>query len=646
MTSEERTPSVAVRLQIIIVSVVCLFAALFARLWYLQVISGSTAHSVAIDNGVRNIYIPARRGLILDRNGNVLVGNVQQMVVDVNSQVASRDPAVSSRLAALLGMTVPQLNAALRDQQYSPYAPVPVKTDPTPDQILQISENPHRYPGVSIGQQWVRVYSPAGAQAANIVGYVGRITASQYKALAPQGYRPDSTVGQTGIEASYQSALRGRPGVEKVQVDAQGNVLSVLQTIPPVPGQNVRLSIDGSVQAAAVNALAQETAIKRTQVDTDGSGNYRAASGAVVVEDPTNGQIIALATYPTYNPALFAKGITEAQYAQLTSPASHYPLEDRAVGGQYFPGSTFKLVTATAGLTSGVITPTSLYHDVGGGITVGGHFFANDGHQSFGNVALPFAVTVSDDAYFYNIGETLYDQQSRYGPNVFQNTAYSYGFARPTGIALPGEATGYVLTPQQKLSLHQRYPAAYPYGTYYTGDAIQSAIGEEDVAVTPLQLANAYSAFANGGTLYQPAMALDAESSNGKVTERYQPRVLGHTPALTAADRQAMIAGFVGVTSNPQGTAYGSFGKTNYPIQVAGKTGTAQVVSGIAHTSPAYKQPTSVFASFAPAAAPQYVVDCFIPQGGYGAAAAAPVVRQMYDVLFHQPVLATPLSGY
>ncbi|HET9077593.1 MAG TPA: penicillin-binding transpeptidase domain-containing protein, partial [Acidimicrobiales bacterium] len=437
MNPPERRIS-AVRLRILMVCVLCMFAALFARLWFLQVIGGPSAHVVAADNGVRYIYTPAPRGLILDRNGHVLVGNTEELTVDVDRQAAARQPGMLAKLAPLLGMTLNQLRAALQNQQYSPYAPVPVMTNPTADQVLQIQENPQRFPGVSVGRELVRTYSQAGAAAANIVGYVGRITAGQYKTMKAQGYRPDSMVGQTGIEAAYQSVLRGKPGVKEVEVDASGHVLGTLRTIPPVPGQNIRLTIDGTVQLAAVRALAQETAIKRTQVDTDGSGNYRSNTGAVVVEDPHNGQLLALATYPTYNPALFAGGITQAAYAALTSPASHYPLDDRALGGQYFPGSTFKLVTATAGLESGVITPTSLYHDVGGGITVGGHFFANDGHQSFGYVALPFAITVSDDAYFYRIGQTLYDQQSRYGTDTFQHTAYSYGFGHPTGLGLAG----------------------------------------------------------------------------------------------------------------------------------------------------------------------------------------------------------------
>lgn len=646
MSSNSSGTTSEVRLRMLLVCAVGLFAALFARLWFLQVINGPSGHSVAINNGIRYVYGHAPRGLILDRNGKVLVGNVEEPTIEVSASVAAKQPRMVARLAPLLGMTVPQLMSAVNNLQASPYAPVPVMPDATPEQILHIQEYQSQFPGVTVGTQSVRSYSTLGKAAANIVGYVGRIDAAEYQKLKLQGYRPDSMIGQSGIEASYESVLRGRPGVTEVEVDAQGNVLSTLARTAPVPGQNVRLTIDGSLQAFAENTLAQETAIKRSQIDPDGSGPYRSSTGAVVVEDPQNGQILALATYPLYDPSLFVGGITKTNYAALTSPSSHFPLDDRAIGGQYFPGSTFKLVTATAGLTSGVITPTSLYDDVGGGITVGGHFFANDGHQSYGYVALPFAITVSDDAYFYNVGETLYNSPSRYGSNYFQKVAGEYGFTKLSGIKLPGETTGYVLTPQEKAHLHQLYPKAYPFGSYYTGDAIESAIGQDDVAVTPLQLANAYAAFANGGTLYQPSLALDAESVTGQVTNTYGPLTLGRTPALTAADRQAMISGFVGVTSNPLGTAYGSFGKTGFPIQVAGKTGTAQVVSGIPHTSPVYKQTTSVFASFAPASAPRYVVDCIMPQAGYGADAAAPVVRQIYDVLFHQPVPATPLSGY
>ena len=643
---DPQAPSpVAFRLRLIRVVAGVMFAALVARLVVLQIATGPGSQVVAAANFVRTIYTPAPRGEILDRNGNVLVGNVEVPVVIVDRQVVAPNPAEISSLAVLDGVSVTAMKAAINNNQYSPYSPVTVMVDPTPQQMLYIQEHQGTFPGVSVSTQPQPYYTKLGNSAANILGYVGQITAAEYKVLGPKGYQANAQIGQTGLEAAYESVLAGKPGVEKVAVDATGRVVSVISTAPPVPGYNIRLSIDGTVQTAATNALAQEIAIKRKQVDTDGSGLYRATGGAVVVEDPNNGKILAMASYPTYNPSWFIGGISTAHYATLTSPASGSPLENRAIAGQYFPGSTFKLVTATAGLKSGVITSNSYFNDVGGGITVAGHFFANDAHQSFGEVNLPFALTVSDDAYFYNIGGTLYTNPSKYGANYFQNIAGQYGFGRYSGIDLPGEAAGYVLTPAEKAKLHAQNPVAYPFGSYYVGDASESAIGQDDVAVTPLQLANAYSAFANGGTLWTPSLVLDAQTAAGQVVTTYSPVKLASTPPLSAVDHQAMVQGYTGVTANPLGTAYYSFGATNYPIQVGAKTGTAQPVSGIPHTSPLYKQYTSVFTSFAPASSPQYVADCFISQAGYGASAAAPVVRQVYDVLFHQPVLATPLSG-
>ncbi len=645
-TVDPQAPSpVAFRLRLIRVVVGVMFAALVARLVVLQIATGPGSQVTASANYIRTIYTPAPRGEILDRNGNVLVGNVEVPVVTVDRLVVSHDAAEVASLAVLDNEPVSAMLAAINNNQYSPYSPVTVMVNPTPEQMLYLQEHLSAFPGVSVSTQPEPYYTKLGDSAANILGYVGQITAAEYKVLGPKGYQANAQIGQTGLEAEYESVLAGKPGVEKVAVDAAGNVVSVISNTPPVPGDNVRLSIDGKVQEAASAALAQEIAIKRTQVDTDGSGHYRATGGAVVVEDPNTGKILAMVSYPTFDPSWFVGGITTAHYRALTSPSSGSPLENRAISGQYFPGSTFKLVTATAGLDGGVITSNSYFNDVGGGITVAGHFFGNDGHQSFGEVNLPFALTVSDDAFFYNIGGTLYSNPSKYGANYFQQIAGQYGFGRYSGIDLPGEGSGYVLTPAEKAKLHAQNPTAYPFGSYYVGDAIESAIGQDDVAVTPLQLANAYSAFANGGTLWTPSLALDAQTSSGKVVVNYSPVKLGSTPPLSAADHQAMVQGYVGVTSSHLGTAYYSFGATNYPIQVGGKTGTAQPVSGIPHTSPLYKQYTSVFTSFAPASSPQYVVDCFISQAGFGASAAAPVVRQVYDVLFNQPILATPLSG-
>jgi penicillin-binding protein 2 len=623
----------------------CAFLALFIRLAVLEVVYAPAARAVSSAMQVRTIYTTAPRGEILDRNGTVLVGNTVEPVLEALRGDLARNPREVEDLAVLLHRTARQVGSAVDNSQYAPYQPVPIATNPTSSALLYVQEHAAEFPGVTATMQTVPSYTPAGMAAANLLGYVGQITQGEYQQLKGQGYRSNSQVGQVGLEAEYQSALRGKPGVERIEVNSAGKQIGVLSDQPPVPGQNLKLSISAPVQEAAMSALAQEIHLKHHQVDPDGSGLYRATGGAVVVENPTTGHLLALASYPTYDPQWFSGGISQAHYATLTNPASHSPLEDRAISGQYFPGSTFKLVTATAGLTAGVVTANSYFNDQGGGLKIAGHFFHNDSNQSFGEVDLQKALTVSDDAYFYNIGATLFGSPARYGRNTFQHVAAQYGFTRPTGIGLGGESAGYVLTPSQKAALHRQHPKAYPYGNYYVGDAVESAIGQDDVAVTPLQLANAYAAFANGGTLWQPGVVDDTQTATGQVLQALQPHKLGATPPLTSQQRQAMIAGFAGVTTSPLGTAFGSFGPA-YPIQVAGKTGTAQPVSGIPHTSPAYQQYTSVFTSFAPAQSPQYVVDCFIAQGGYGAAAAAPVVRQVYDVLFHQPILPTVLSGY
>lgn len=625
------------------VVVACLFAALFARLWTLDIINAPSAQAAAASNAERTISLPAPRGLILDRNGNVLVGNVDEPVIDVLRQTAIQHPAMEERLSVLLGMTLAQLTRALNNLSVSPYAPVPVLPNASPQQILYVQEHQALFPGVTATTESVRAYSPMGKAAANIVGYPGRITGSEYQRLKSQGYQPTDEIGQTGVEATYERVLRGTPGVEKVAVDSQGQVLSVLSVTPPVPGRNLRLSIDGTIQMAAESALEQGIAAARTTKANSG-GTYRATSGAVVVEDPNNGRLLALATAPQYDPSQFVGGISQAAYAALNNPAAHYPLIDRSIAGEYNPGSIFKLVTATVGINDGIITPTSVFNDNQGGLRVGNQFFANDGHQSYGPVQLPKAITVSDDAYFYHIGETLWNGRATYGGTAFQRTARLYGFASPTGVDLPGESSGYVLTPAQKAKLHAQYPKAYPYGSWYTGDNVQSAIGQDDLVVTPLQAANAYSAFANGGTVWSPKVAMDAETPAGKVVARYTPKAI-HKITYTAAEHASMLAGFSGVTTSPLGTAYGSFGQVHFPVPVAGKTGTAQV-SGVKRGQPGYKQPTSVFASFAPASAPKYAVVCFVAQGGYGASVSAPIVANVYRTLFHLPAPgAAPASG-
>jgi penicillin-binding protein 2 len=620
------------RLTILLVVVGCLFAALFARLWFLQVINAPNAQVAAANNGVEEIYTPAPRGEVLDRSGRVLVGNVNEPVIEVQRQIAEQNPAMISRLAPLLGMTVTQLNTALNNLEYSPYAPVPVLPDATPQEILYVQENPGLFPGVTATTESVSTYSSMGVAAANIVGYVGRIDQSEYQKLKSKGYLPNDQIGIAGVEATYESVLRGTPGVERVQVDSAGQVLAVLSSTPPVPGDNLVLTIDGRIQEAAENAL--QAGLVAARASTHNGVAFPAPAGAAVVEDPQDGTVLALATDPDYNPEEFVGGISAAQYAAYQNPAANQPLLDRTIQGAYAPGSTFKLVTATAGLQYGLITPNSPFDDTGS-IKIGNQTFTNNDGEVLGVITLPTAITESSDNYFNAIGAELWDgyYSSRQFPeDALQQVANEYGLGDPSGIPLPGESSGLIPTPQSVALDYKLYPQDYATGTWYTGDSAQTAIGQFEDLVTPLQLANAYSTFANGGTLWEPRLAEEVKNAAGTVVKAYSSVRKGAV-SLSAADRQAMLAGFQGVVQDPAGTAYGIFTGPLANYDIAGKTGTAQVQG---------KQSTSVFTSFAPATNPQYEVTAILEQAGYGADVAGPVVRQIYDALYNLP--AQPVS--
>jgi penicillin-binding protein 2 len=627
MKTPDAPDTARMRLTIVAVVVVCLFASLFARLWYLQVINATAAQAAAQSNGVRLVYEDAPRGRILDRKGRVLVDNRVSEVVTMSRDTAAREPDVMSRLAALLGVSYDELRHRVNDKRYSPYRPVPLAQDVDKTKIVYIREHAEAFPGVQAIAVAERSY-PYGMLAANIVGYVGQINDRQLASRKKLGYRQGDSIGQAGVEASYEDALRGTPGVTKLQVDSKGRVLVALGGQPPVQGHDVQLTIDIDVQKLAEESLLQGLVAARQNFDKFGTKkNFKAPAGAVTVLDPRDGSVLALATYPTYNPADFVNGISPTKF-QAYQQDPNFPLEDRTIQGQYAPGSTFKLVTAVAGLQTGIITPSSPFDDVGF-LQVGTQKFFNDNKHSYGVVSLPRAITVSSDAYFYNVGAKFWEGRSRFGEDGLQNVARSLGFGSTTGIPLANEAAGRVPDPALNRRLHDANPKAFPFPQWYTGNSVITAIGQGDVAVTPLQMANAYATFANGGTEWQPRIAARVLTQTGKVVQELAPFQTRHID-LPPAMRDPMLAGFEGVVADPNGTAHPAF--IGFPVAqfpIAGKTGTAQVQG---------KQATSVFAAFAPAANPQYVVDAFLEQGGYGADAAAPVVRRIYEGLFGLPL--------
>jgi penicillin-binding protein 2 len=620
-----------VRTSIIGVVVFALFSALFARLWYLQVAAADQFHAAATSNAIREIREPAIRGRILDAQGNVLVDNRVENDITVDRKISDADKRrVLKTLSGLLGVPVAQLEVNLKDPRISPYTAVPVATDVPYDKLAWVAEHKAELPGVRAEAVPVRRY-PNGKLASHLLGYVGEINEDELKTQLPKGaYALGDTIGKSGVEQSYETDLRGRAGVRRVEVDASGRVIRRLGATSPRPGHDIRLTLDMNTQKVAESALFQGLESARHAKDTaykKGFKTLAAPAGAVVVLDATTGSVVAMASQPDYDPNAFVHGIPEATWKAWQDRSSGFPLLNRAVSGQYAPGSTFKLMTAIAGLTAGDISANKTINDSGS------YAYASDPDHPFkgegapGRVDLNHALAVSSDVYFYTVGGDLYYRWKHQQPggDALQATARAWGFGESTGISLPNEAIGRVPDSTWKQQIHDQNPAAFPYADWLPGDNILSAIGQGDVLVTPMQLASAYAAFANGGTRYSPRLADAVYDARGHKMRDLPAIDIGK---VAIPERGAILAGLTGVVEYSKGTAASAF--AGFPKGLAaGKTGTAQVQG---------KQNTSWFVGLTPAAAPKYVVLAVVEEGGYGAQTAAPIVRAVMEQLNGLPV--------
>ncbi|HEV3281173.1 MAG TPA: penicillin-binding protein 2 [Acidimicrobiales bacterium] len=637
------------RLRVTGLVVIVLFALLGLRLWTLQVLQAPAAAKSVTANQIRAVAVDPVRGLILDRYGNPLVDNVVVNQITLSRVTAQQHPEVVGRLAALLGQTTAQIDAAIADPRFSPYKPVPVLDGAPPSDILYIKEHQDDFPGVSSVQTTERSYpqqelpgpAQSGYPAAQTLGYVSTINAAELGSRQSQGYQAGDPFGQSGLEYQYEPELRGVPGRQQLEVDPQGRVVGTLKTTPANPGDNLVTNIDTNLQQVADNALATQIATLRNTYDKQcngGGGCYPAATeGAVVVMDPQSGAVYAMSSYPSYNLSEWVGGLSAAQNAQLFGPSSLEPTLNRAIQGRYTPGSTFKLNTASAALNTGLISPTTPYYDSGTFKTPDCQYnsttcvFHDAPGDPGGEFDVSSALSVSSDDFFYNLGYLFYAKAGQFGQTPIQDQAAQYSLGQLTGIDLPGEVEGRVDSQPERVKLHAEDPKAFPNTTWYTGENIEMAFGQGGTYITPIEQAVAYSTFANGGTRYAPQVAAAVVSPTGKVVKRMAPQVVGHAP-MSPTNHQAMLTGFEGVVNNPDGTAYGVPGLATFPGGLAGKTGTADTVMG--------KEPTGWFVGFGPTANPQYVVVCVIDQAGYGATAAAPVVGQIFTYLASHPVTA------
>jgi penicillin-binding protein 2 len=614
------------RLGILGVVALSLFVTLFARLSHLQLLHGPEYRRAAERNTVRTVAEPAPRGRILDRDGTVLVDNRPSNVVAVDRALVrapAERKALLDRLSRFLGVPPSELADRLGDRGANPYAPVPVAEDVDEPIMIRLREHREELPGVVVQRAAVRSY-PFGRLAAHVLGYVGQMTAEE---VADRGRReaPGATIGKAGAERTFDDHLRGVDGELRVEVDADGTPLRVLGRRPPVAGDDVVLSIDAGVQQVAEAALASGLAHAQQRRFVGTGERFAADAGSVVVLDPRAGTMLAMASAPGFDLPGLADGVSHAEAAALFDEV-RAPFANRAVLGQYAPGSTWKLVTATAALREGLLSPTATVRD-DGTFTIPGCVRdcerGNAGGAAYGTVDLARALSVSSDVFFYAQGAAFWRDQARFGSTPIQDAAAALGFGTATGVALPTEAEGRVVTPDARQLLHADDPAAFPEERWYVGDNVNLAIGQGDLTVTPLQLATAYATFANGGTRLRPNTALRVQERDG-TTVRTFPRRVAAQVELPEQVREPVLRGLVGATAT--GTAAAAFaGWPHASLPVAGKTGTAE-----AHP----KQDTALFTAAVPAGpavTPRFVVSVVMEQAGFGADAAAPVGRAVLE---------------
>src|SRR3954452_2491524 len=434
------TPQLALRVAILGGMALAMFAIIFFRLWFLQVLSGDKYLAEASNNQVRDIVVPAPRGDVLDRNGRVLVDNrisiAVQLKPDEVPPPGARRNELLTRLRPILGMKQSQMIREIRDQQkLLPYANITLKQDVSPAVRDYVLERKNQFPGVDVQPLFLRSY-PHRELAAQIFGTVGEISPGELKASRFRGVKQGTIVGKGGLEYTYDRYLRGKPGATRIQVDAFGRPKGTFPERLPVQGKQLKLSLDLDLQRAGQQAMSEAGGIPIT----DGVKNR---GGAFVAMDPRNGDILAMGSYPSFDPNIFAKPLRASTYKKLNNEENGSPLVDRAINGLYPTGSTFKLITSVAALESATISPDTVVDDPGS-IQIGNIVFHNSGNTPHGAIALRDALKVSSDVYFYRLGAEM----NAAGGNILQKWARRLGMGRPTGIDLPGDSDGILPSPE------------------------------------------------------------------------------------------------------------------------------------------------------------------------------------------------------
>ena len=621
------SPKIAVRIAILGIIAMTLFAVLFLRLWALQVISGDRYLQDAQNNQVRTSRVAATRGTIADRNGVMLVSNragtlVQLWPASLAELSAKRRATVLKRVSTLLDVPLKEIRADLRRHGDDPLTPVTVKESVRDVKIAYLLEHQSQFPGVQVSETELRRYDQ-GDLGAHWLGYPAEISPEQLKTLGKEGYEPGDKIGQAGLEAYYDRELRWTPGLSQVNVDALGRVTGerVFKDLPQ-PGYSIRLTIDSRLQRAAESALAFGIRLAHD------NGEWAADGGAIVAMNPNNGEILAMASNPTFDPSVYTGRVSPKALKRLGDPAANYPTLDRPVAGLYPPGSTFKPVTALAAMQDGFLSPGEVIQCVG-------HIFVGRDHQRFDNwdpnknepMTLTTALANSCDTYFYEVANRAYERPD----TPIQRWSRKMGFGAPSGVDLGSENEGLVPTPAWR----RRHYTDPTEKVWTTGDSLQLGIGQGDLLVTPLQMTRFFALVANGGKLVHPHLVQQIEqaSTSGStpvpVPMKPQPKPVdvGLDPGSLAAVQQ----GLYDATHASYGTSTSVFG--DFPVKIAGKTGTAEKYVQLPGWSGLRNQ--SWWCGYGPYDSPDLAVCALIENGGHGGEAAAPAALKVFEKYFN-----------
>jgi penicillin-binding protein 2 len=652
-------------LLVIQIFIISLMLALLGRLFYLQVAAAPIYKDAALSIQSRDVVTPATRGLIVDSSGVPLALNKVGVAITVDRTTIDKQEdkgeAVLRSLAELLGLRYAdifqrtrlcgELEKGKRAGCWtgSRFQPIPITKDADPALALQIVERSDRFPGIDAEPIAIRSYPEiVGANAAHLLGYIGPLTDGDLAGDNGRSYFRSESIGKAGLEIQYDEFLRGTPGIKTVIVDRKEAVTGTGKVTNPIGGNHLVTSIDVRLQAASEKALADAVARSR-------ANGFRADGGAAVVMDIATGRVLALASYPTYDPNAYERGLTIKQARDLYSEEAGVPALSRALQGLFAPASTFKAVSLVAAANAGY--DLNATYDCPGEYQVGTRAFQNFESKAQGRLSMTKAIAISCDTIWYKIAfaEWLKDGglKPKDNPNdYFFKAAEGFQVGKKTGIDLPSESSGRLANREWRNSWYEQNKDFYCNYKERTskaqqtaflielarencldgdkiraGDAVNFSIGQGDTVITPLKLTQMYAAIGNGGTIWKPTIGKAIVTTKGEVIQAIEPEKLGTLPATKATIKfleQSLREVITG------GTGAGAF--AGFPIAISGKTGTAQVFGKNANGT--LKSDTSWFASYGPTEKPRFAVVMMVSQGGFGASSSGVGVRKIYETLF------------